>query len=50
MLHAFSRTAIAVFTLALYLCVGAAELLFHVPLRGSVIVLLVVSSLYLLVA
>lgn len=36
--------------IGLALCVGAAQLLFHVPLRGSILVLFVVSSLYMLVA
>jgi ABC-2 type transport system permease protein len=36
--------------IGLALCVGAAEILFQVPLRGSILVLAAVSSLYLLVA
>jgi ABC-2 type transport system permease protein len=36
--------------IGLTLCVVAAQVLFHVPLRGSILVLAVVSSLYLLVA
>ena len=36
--------------IGLALCVVAAQVLFHVPLRGSVLVLAGVSSLYLLVA
>ena len=36
--------------IGLALCVGAAELLFQVPLRGSLLVLTFVSSLYLLVS
>jgi ABC-2 type transport system permease protein len=36
--------------IGLALCVIAAQVLFHVPLRGSFIVLAVVSSLYMLVA
>jgi len=34
----------------LALCIFAAQFLFHVPLRGSVVVLVAVSMLYLLVA
>jgi ABC-2 type transport system permease protein len=36
--------------IGLLLCVGAAQFLFDVPLRGSLVVLIVVASLYLLVA
>jgi ABC-2 type transport system permease protein len=36
--------------IGLALCVGAAEVLFQVPLRGSLLVLTFVSSLYLLVS
>jgi ABC-2 type transport system permease protein len=36
--------------IGLALCVVAAQVLFHVPLRGSILVLAAVSSLYLLVA